>query len=185
MIIESYKGYRIVISHDEDMESPRSWSNMGTMVCLHNKYLLGDTPQDIAKGDFNSWDEVRDEIVRRGGVLILPLGLYDHGGISMYVGSSHDRWDGGQVGFIYVTQDDLDREGVSIEKAEDILKHEVEVYDKYLRGEFVQYRVEKDNTCPTCKHTEPDFIDSCSGYGSTDEALSEARSIIDSYEVSA
>ena len=33
---------RIRIMHDECAESPREWDNLGTMVCAHRRYSLGD-----------------------------------------------------------------------------------------------------------------------------------------------
>lgn len=33
---------RIRIVHDSDPESPREWCNVGTMVCWHSRYNLGD-----------------------------------------------------------------------------------------------------------------------------------------------
>ena len=34
--------FRIKIEHDDNPESPRQWYNLGTMVCWHGKYNLGD-----------------------------------------------------------------------------------------------------------------------------------------------
>ena len=175
--VETYGDYRITVDIDTDPDSPRSWDNFGTMVCLHNRYTLGDTPQDITKGDFNSWDEVREEIVRRGGVLIFPLGLYDHGGISMYIGNSHDRWDGGQVGFIYCTEEDMKREGIDINKAEEILRNEVKTYNEYLTGNVYQFKIEQRvNVCSCGECQSWEVIESCGGfYGEDEEALKAAK----------
>ena len=38
------------------------------------------------------------------------LYLYDHSGITMSTGSFCDSWDSGQVGFIYVTKEDIEKE---------------------------------------------------------------------------
>jgi hypothetical protein len=38
-----YKGYKIKIVFDEDIWSPRDWDNLGTMVCWHRRYKLGDS----------------------------------------------------------------------------------------------------------------------------------------------
>ena len=35
------------IIRDEDCESPREWDNVGTMVCWHNNYRLGDKQPDV------------------------------------------------------------------------------------------------------------------------------------------
>jgi hypothetical protein len=42
--------------------------------------------------------------------VILPLYLYDHGGITMSTGSFGDPWDSGQVGFIYVSKEKARKE---------------------------------------------------------------------------
>lgn len=176
---EVYKGFTIKIVPDEINESPRVWDNLGTMVCFHKRYDLGDkTSYD--ESDFNSWDELKDHLNDHGARIILPLGLYDHSGITMYIGNSHDRWDGGQVGFIYVTAEKI-REWYQVKKitkavlakAEAGLRSEVETYDKYLTGDVVGYEVED---------ADGEQIDSCYGYYSQDDAIAEAKGIID-YEV--
>lgn len=82
---------------------------------------------------------------------ILPLYLYDHSGISMSVGSfigraQHAQWDSGQVGWIYATPEDIEKEygdlsPESYEKAEALLNSEVETYDLYLRGQCYGFRL--------------------------------------------
>ncbi len=37
-----YRGCTIEVHHDPDPESPRKWDNVGTMVCWHRRYNLGD-----------------------------------------------------------------------------------------------------------------------------------------------
>lgn len=39
---EEYKGYTIKIIPDFDPMNPREWDNLGTMVCWHSRYNLGD-----------------------------------------------------------------------------------------------------------------------------------------------
>jgi len=75
----------------------------------------------------------------------LPLYLYDHSGITMSTGAFTCSWDSGQVGFIYVRRDEVEREFTSeypahghdtLEKhIEAILRREVEMYDQYLTGD--------------------------------------------------
>jgi hypothetical protein len=43
---------------------------------------------------------------------VLPLYLYDHGNITMSTGSFHDTWDSGRVGFIYMTKEKAEGNGV-------------------------------------------------------------------------
>ena len=171
-----------VESDDEPMD-PREWDNFGTMVCFHNKYKLGDST-DFKKDDYDSWSEVRDAIEANGGVLILPLGLYDHSGISMYVGDSHDRWDGGQVGFIYCSMKDIQREGFTLESAERLLRQEVEYYNQYLLGSVYKYVVEEKIAKCSCGECEEWLvIDSCGGYFNYKEAIASARAMVGMKEV--
>ena len=83
--------------------------------------------------------------------IILPLNLYDHSMLSMSVSSftgraQHAEWDSGQVGWIYATPEDIEKEYSSLmpesyEKAESLLKSEVECYDYYLSGQCYGFRL--------------------------------------------
>jgi hypothetical protein len=178
-----YKDYLISIDYDWDPMNPREWDNFGTMVCFHNKYTLGDQ-HDIESPKYSSWSEVRDAIeADLGAMVILPLYLYDHGGISMSVGApraQHAEWDSGQVGFIYCTDGDMVAEGITdLEHAEALLRGEVAAYNRFLTGQVYTYRIEKSSTCESCNHTSADFIDSCSGWDTVDDAMKEAMQVVD------
>lgn len=83
--------------------------------------------------------------------IILPLNLYDHFMLSMSTGSflgraQHAEWDSGQVGWIYATPEDIEKEYSSLtsesyEKAAALLKSEVECYDYYLSGQCYGFRL--------------------------------------------
>jgi hypothetical protein len=45
--------YLIEVEQDDNTESPREWDNLGTMICFHSRYNLGD------KHNFSS-DEGRE-----------------------------------------------------------------------------------------------------------------------------
>lgn len=159
-IIE-YKGYSIKIYHDDSAESTREWDNIGTMVCWHRRYNLGD------KHTFSDPEEFLEWAKTQKGILILRLYLYDHSGISMSTGSfigkaQHAEWDSGQVGFIYVTKEKIIEEygkgKKAIAKAEKYLEGEVEIYDQYLRGNVYGFNVEHENG----------YTDSCWGFYGSD-----------------
>ena len=48
--------YRLEVILDTYPENPRKWDNLGTMVCSHRRYDLGD---EQAKNidEYSSWDE--------------------------------------------------------------------------------------------------------------------------------
>ncbi len=163
--------YGLQIVCDEDPEDPRTWDNLGTMVCWHNRYRLGDRHEFATPDEFLSWYYSRKDIVA------LPLYLMDHGGISMSTTSDSFRacdpagWDWGQVGWIYIIMDRA-REafGQQLTEAElrnraiEALKNEVTVYDAYLRGEVYGYVLESKRICDQCQHTEYQHEDSCFGF---------------------
>src|SRR3990167_995153 len=88
---------RIELHQDELMESPRGWDNLGTMVCFHSRYRLGDSH------NFESPKDFQEQITEEAHV-ILPLYLYDHSGLAINTTGFHCPWDSGQVGFIYVSK---------------------------------------------------------------------------------
>ena len=171
---EKYKGFTIEIHNDEDMESPREWDNLGTMVCFHRRYNLGDkTMMNV---------EEAKAFVERKDVISLPLYLYDHSGITMNTTGFSCPWDSGQVGYIYVTKDKIRKEfsvkNVTkklIEKVLKSLRAEVAVYDQYLVGDVYGYSILGE---------DDEVLDACCGfYGTYDDkdysALTEARKAVD------
>ena len=143
---EPYKGYTIKLIHDQDPESPRDCDNVGTMVCWHSRYGLGDeqpkcSPEEYMGNLSSNDDELRKKFI------ILPLYLYDHSGITMSTGSFSCPWDSGQVGFIYCTLEKaLEEWGGTDEearaKATACMESEVKVYASYLEGDVVGWSVE-------------------------------------------
>jgi hypothetical protein len=119
-----------------------------------------------------SYSELYDRIEKRG-TIILPLYLYDHSGITMSTSSFNCRWDSGQVGYIYMTKETIEKEGWTKEQATNYLEGEVETYDQYLTGDVWGWRV-IDN--------DDDIIESCYGYygdAGVEDAIKEGKSTID------
>lgn len=109
-------------------------------------------------------DEIEEIVYNRDDIYILPLYLYEHGGITMNTTGFSCQWDSGMVGYVYTTKEILDNLGCvynSREEVEEILKSEVELYDKYLKGEVYGFSiVEYDEKYGN----EYDEIDSCWGF---------------------
>ena len=173
-----YKKCKIKVIQDEYTESPREWENTGTMICFHKRYSLGDS-HDLKSEDYCSWQEVKEEIEKMyQPFMILPLYLYDHSGITISTSPFSCRWDSGQVGFIFVTEQKIKEEFIETaekdleKRVRDILNAEVETFDKYIRGEVYGY-VAEDH--------EGNSIDSCSGYYDCDDMIKEAQYSIDCY----
>jgi len=160
-----YKGYEIKISQDECGENPREWDNVGTMVCFHKRYDLGDKDHGVNKDDFNSWDEVEKHLRKElNAVIVLPLYLYDHGSLRMKVGSfqgllpqGHAEFDSGVVGFIFVSAEKVRKEysvkrisKKTMNRVAQYLTGEIKTYDEYLSGAVYGYQVESDGLDESC-----------------------------------
>lgn len=122
-------------------------------------------------------------ILEENDVLMLPLYLYDHSGLTMSTSNFNCRWDSGQVGWIYATGPQIekeygDRSPESIERAKTLLLGEVETYDQYLRGDVFGINIE--TFVNTGSVDEPEWeqaeIDSCWGYFGYKYAEEELKS---------
>jgi hypothetical protein len=196
--IETIKqdGFTGKIWQDEGgFDTPRDWDNLGKMLCWTKHYSLGDIKllenysyskecklQNLTN-ECNGWNEVEEVLKKEfGAVVILPLFLYDHSGLSMktHPHGQHAGWDGGYVGFIYATKEDIlkawDKKKLTkslLDKAEQCLMGEVETYNQYLQGDVYCFHIEdKDG----------ETIDSCGGYYGLDECIKEVKSQIEYYK---
>ena len=145
---------------DDDAQNPRTeWDNLGTMVCFHKRYCLGDTGHGYRAEDFSGWDGLQRQIEEdHGPCTILPIYMYDHSGLTISTEPFSCPWDSGQIGFIYCSEARAQDQGVDAPIA--ALESEVETYDQYLCGECYGY-----------EHGE----DSCWGfYGYEPEELADA-----------
>lgn len=168
---EELNGYKIAILQDSDYDSPRDWDNLGTMVCWHRRYNLGDKHSFSEPSDFLEWKKRHD-------VIVLPLYLYDHGGITISTGPFSCPWDSGQIGYIYVEKDKVRKEWgwkhitkKRQERVLRVLRGEVSTYDDYLTGNVYGYTVSRGD----------EELDSCWGfYGDyqTSGILEEARASV-------
>lgn len=174
-------GYTIEIIPSEDAQSPRSedyGEKVDTMVCFHNKYFLGDKEHGYKKEDFNTWDELGIQIIKdHNPIVIKPLYLYDHSGITISTNDFHDRWDSGQVGFIFISRQKALKNWQMgkytntrylIPKVEKYLKASIEEYDLYIRGDCYGYSIKKDG----------EEIDSRWGYFGFEYCKEKAMSIV-------
>lgn len=172
--------YEIRIFQDDCAESPREWCNLGNMVCFHKRYDIGDY-HNYCHDHYDSWEEMEEAIEKsKNTCVILPLYLYDHGGLTISTTKFSCQWDSGRIGLIYATKEDVYKEyGVKRitkdieEKVINVLQGEVETYDQYLRGDVYRYEIYKVSVCDhDCEHFE--FQEGCSGYYGHDECLNEA-----------
>lgn len=184
---EIYKGYKIDIFPDRDPQNPRDDDNVGTMICFHNKYQLGDynhgfkTPRDFMESLYTGNKDVgeieNDDLQKIIGCdnIFLPLYLYDHSGITMSTGRFSCPWDSGQVGWIYCSkkrakEEWLNSHGIAgyEEQARKYMTQEVQTYDNYLTGNVYGYVVSKNVSLPGSSEEELEAeweeVDACWGF---------------------
>ncbi len=164
----------VKIVADRDAESPRTWDNLGVMVCAHRRYDLGDksglqqavdfvesiySERELERMGFDRSHvpSVHAAIESCGKAVLLPLFLYDHSGITMKTTPFSCRWDSGQVGFIFVSYETLRSEyGYAritpkrVQKAKEHLRGEVETYDQFLTGDVWGFEVVEDGSEDSC-----------------------------------
>jgi len=154
---EKYRDYTIEIDHDDIGQNPRTdFDNLGTMVCFHSRYELGDKDTGISKDELVSIMNSKDYIS-------LPLYLYDHSGITMNTTGFSCKWDSGMVGAIFVSKEKAREEfGCKrinkkiIERVNNVLKGEVTIYDQMLTGQIFGYNIKDKNN--------EDTFESCGGF---------------------
>lgn len=168
-IIETieYKDYKIELCYDPYPDDPRkSFDNLGIMACFHKRYNLGDQHEFKEPQDLLDWIEANKD-----DIYYLPLYVYEHGNITISTSPFSCRWDSGQIGFIYMTKELANAEGIV--KPYEILEHEVKLYDAYISGQTYGAMI---------LDSEGELIDSQFGYlGSTKEVIDEAKGMIDHY----
>lgn len=145
----------MIINHDDFAEDPREWDNLTTMICFHNRYDLGDK-HNYSADDYSGWDAMEEAIMRDEKPLVIkPLYMYDHSGITISTEPFGCRWDSGQIGFVFITQKNLDSYGLVIggeetwqgylERLTLRLENEVKIYDSYIAGDTFSYTIEDEN----------------------------------------
>jgi hypothetical protein len=185
-----YKGHTIKIEADQDPSNPRGEDfdySFGTIVAFHKRHSLSDK-KELSDGtildfhDYKGWNEMIAHVDKvEGGIVWLPLYLYDHSGITISTTPFSCQWDSGQVGFIYVSKKKaretysckrIDKKRIETIKKE--LRSEITLFDDYLTGSVYGYTV-----------LLPDGTegDSCWGYYGSDHDLNgliyEAQNAID------
>ncbi len=158
-------GNRVDLYVDDDATHPRENDNLSHMVCAHRRYNLGDEQRSEGETE----EELRERVP--GILAVLPLYLYDHSGVTISTSPFGCRFDSGQVGWAYVTEESARVMGCvgdewPVSRLEESIRGEVEEYDRYLRGEVYGYVV-------TDAYGEE--TDSCWGLIGREYAIEEAR----------
>jgi hypothetical protein len=154
----------VEICADDSPANPRDeMDTVGTMWCWHRNYQLGSRKESREKSvdpaDYGGWAELQKAVEKKvKPVVILPVYMYEHGGISLNTGGFSCPWDSGQVGFIFATRERaLESFGAKRltrqvrAKIEACLQSEIETYSAYADGDVYGFRVlEGDEETDSC-----------------------------------
>ena len=163
---------RIRIEPDEGGRNPRKDADYGsTLYAVHRRYDFSDKQAPkLDRGGFSNWDDVKQALIRtEDAVVILPVYMYDHSGLSVQTHPFGCRWDSGQLGFIYVPRRNLrDYYGVqrltakSTQRIEASLRQDIEVLNTYLtEGCYALIIEARDGS-------DWEQVDSCGGFIGSD-----------------
>jgi hypothetical protein len=169
---EKYKDFIIEILQDEDPVNPREWDNLGTMVCWHKRYDLGDGLPEKMRHRFHSLESrygstdldlfTKWKKLHQNQLVVLPLYLCDHSRITISTKPFHCSWNSGQFGWIYTTHEQIKNKYNVEELTPDILEEvnqvlisEVKIYGEYLRDDVWGYIV---------KNQDGQYLHSCWGF---------------------
>lgn len=209
-IIETFNhaGCEVEIHIDPDPLNPREdYDNIGTMVCFHRNYMLGDEHgveqcrDDIraSRAYLSAWDDPNSERYRAirfdlgtdpadlyqtaldCKFIVLPLYLYDHSGLTMNTTGFHCPWDSGQAGFIYVPRSRAVKEwGNKV-----CNKRVIDAATRCLKAEVETYDqyLRGEVYGYVVRHEASGEEDSCWGFfGEQDYVESEARNVAEALD---
>jgi hypothetical protein len=145
----------VTIAQDNCASNPRTeFDNLTTMTFGHRRYSMPDE-SGVAFGGYRSINDVEHAIIgKTKAVFILPVYMYDHGGIVLSLNQFSCRFDSGQLGFISMNLEQVQQifptwKKLSPKRKELLVKimtSELELYNNYLNGDCYYVSV-NDESC--------------------------------------
>lgn len=179
-IIQSceYRGYTIEVTPTADPREPfEDMGRLGTFAFFDRSGAYKNEGL-FAQTDFGDWDQMQAYIEGKRGLraICLPVYIYRHGADAISTTPFTCTWDSGQLGFTFATKEAI-RDwfgwkyvtGERVEKARKVLQSEIELMNKYIRGEVYDW---------TIHNSLGGFEDSCGEYYSEEEAVSSAKHFV-------
>lgn len=137
---------------------------LGDTEAAEEKYesLAGEIDFEVYKNRHGTYRKAIDDNILdflSDSYAVLPLYLYDHSGITINTTGFSCPWDSCQIGWIYVSHEDIKKEygaltPETVQKAENLLRSEVKEYNYYLTGQCYGFRLYENGK----------EIDSCWGF---------------------
>jgi len=179
-----YKGASIEVMQDEFADNPRQWG-LGTILSIDGANEVEEHLVRYVREDVNCGRSEKESLKAQfpDMVWFSKLYRYSHGAD---VWALHDnfpdrRWDVSHAGYVVVTRKDIrewyGRQRIS-QKLEDTIQDEVsrqlEEFTNWANGWVYEFRVEDSGV----EDLDDIFY---GGYNSTEEALDNAKAMLDDY----
>lgn len=163
---------RLTISCDEDVESPREWSNIGYFLTKDTRHQSPDGTKiplyrimveqgDKAKDQSDHMARIKREAKKEGINVkaIYPVVKYEHGDVVYRLGEAHG-FDYSNNGFYIITDESAKEVGTKPKDWKKQVEEELKTYTQWCNGE-VYYFVLYDE--------DGEMVDSCGGFYNIDD----------------
>jgi len=181
--IKIYKrgAYRAEVYFDLYPDNPREWSNLSTIISFSDRYNFNDT-EKYKNAEFESWDDLANQIKNNEYILeIYPLYKYEHSAVKLSIKEFKDKWDAGQIGFVYVTRQsayEILGNNYTPEEIRSAVETELDIYNSYINGDVYRVQVFEVIECGSCNHSnfeELECIDISQSFYDLEEAIESAK----------
>lgn len=163
----------------------------------YTRYIDADTSDsdDSIASDMADQLDVCEKMLlleNTGEIVALPISMYEHSGISLWLGSKWGhpdaQWDCSSIGFAYVEKKTAEKEmpqrKLTDEQKNDwkkwayaMMEDEMETYNKYVSGEVYGYMIEDEEG----EEASNVHLCGCWGFYDKDHLLEYAKNDIDTY----
>ena len=172
------------IDYDEcNHESPRDCDNITRLAVKLNRYDLPNETE-LNLDDYESIDDLRDALIDKyKPIMIKEVYAYQHSNIKLYTKDTnvvfqHSAWDSSFIGFVFITEKDLETLGITDKTDEHLSKaieYDLKIYSQYLNGEVYQFQIVETTYCEHCENSNEEILDSCCGYYDIDDIKEEYK----------
>lgn len=130
------------------------------IALFHKRYKLPNN-SGFDSSDFDSFESIYEAIVEEyDPVVIKPVFGYDHGGLSIYLRPIYD-WDAGQLGYVWISREQQEKEGLTEEQCEDRIMSYMKYLGDIIEGNILEVSIVDLINEPSKK----DFLlSSCGGF---------------------
>ena len=175
IINQKLEDWQLKIGYDEYSESPRKDYNIGKILCFPNKYIKNELElpyeYDEKFKESRNLNEI-EEMLTKLGYIHERICVYDHSGVSIYLGTPCCRWDSCYIGWYCVSREEVKKQyGVKrlvkqrVNKVKKLMNTEIRTYNNWINGNVYWYELSKNG----------EVIDSCGGFiaDSQEDAIKE------------